>query len=156
MRIWNGDFGRPEPQDSAEGKPKILRVMIQSCLAVSCGSINQQTWLQLVTHTPKHTRTLTRSLSGTGRRLGGLTPHSHTHTLNFPKPAALISCLLRLKEEGMGRAGWLGLTPRQRLDSAFGLQGAHEALRGARRSHSIRSELQDCLILVIFERSGSW
>ena len=103
--------------------------------------------------------TLARSLAGTGRRSGGLTPHSHTHTLNFPKPAALISCLLGLKEEGMGRAGWLGLTPRQRLDSALGqlgLQGAHEALRGARRSHSIRSELQDCLILVLFERSGCW
>ena len=41
----------------------------------------------------------------------------------------------------MGRAGWLGLTPRQRLHSALGLQGAHEALRGARRSCSIRSEL---------------
>ena len=36
MRIWNGDFGRPEPQDSAEGKPKSLRVMIQKSLAVSC------------------------------------------------------------------------------------------------------------------------
>ena len=48
-----------------------------------------------------------------------------------------------IKEEGMCRAGWLGLTPRQHLDGALGLQRAHEALREARRSYSIRSELQD-------------
>ena len=48
-----------------------------------------------------------------------------------------------MKEEGMGRAGWLGSTPRQRLDDALGWHGAHEAVREARRSYSIRSELQD-------------
>ena len=48
-----------------------------------------------------------------------------------------------IKEEGMGRAGWLGSTPRQRLDDALGWHGAHEAVREARRSYSIRSELQD-------------
>ena len=48
-----------------------------------------------------------------------------------------------IKEDGICRAGWLGLTPRQHLDGALGLQGAHEALRQARRSYSIRSELQD-------------
>ena len=63
----------------------------------------------------------------------------------------------------MGRAGWLGLTPRlarQRLDSALALQGAHEALREAHRSYSIKSELQDTGsasdTLVLFERPGCW
>jgi hypothetical protein len=48
-----------------------------------------------------------------------------------------------IKEEGICRAGWLGLTPRQHLDGALGLQCAHEAPCEARRSYSIQSELQD-------------
>ena len=66
MRIWNGDFGRPEPQDSAEGKPKILRVMIQSCLAVSCGLINRQTWPSAC-HAHSLTHTHTHALIGRDR-----------------------------------------------------------------------------------------
>ena len=50
-------------------------------------------------------------------------------------------------DQAQGEGNWknwlAGIDPGQRLGSALGLQGAHEALRGAPRSYSIKSELQD-------------
>ena len=82
---------------------------------------------------------LPRILSIAARRLACASPAS----LSLFCSLGLLGPPSRLKEEGMCRAGWLGLTPRQHLDGALGLQRAHEALREARRSYSIRSELQD-------------
>ena len=158
MRIWNGRWGHVKPPDSAEGKPKILRVMIQSCLAHgSFVRLNQSTNMTLslsrtLTHT--HTHVCSRARwQGTGRRSGGLTPHSHTHTPNFLKPVALLSCLFRPAQGGVNGKSWLGSTPRQRLGGAFGFSDTHTAPCEARRSHSSRSELhapsENRLIIVV-------